>query len=94
MEWGPKLCIHVLIMHYCTKIDAKLSWTSEYCRYGLVGRNGLGKSTLMNAVAKRELAVPPAVSLLHVAQEVEGTSLLEIDSFEFLLTFQIVKSAD
>ena len=48
----------------------------------------------MNAVAKRELAVPPAVSLLHVAQEVEGTSLLEIDSFEFLLAFQIVKSAD
>ena len=81
-------------MHYCTKIDAKLSWTFENYRYGLVGRNGLGKSTLMNAVAKRELAVPPAVSLLHVAQEVEGTSLLEIDSFEFLLTFQIVKSAD
>ena len=29
----------------------------------------------MNAIAKRELAVPPAVSMLHVAQEVEGRNL-------------------
>ena len=41
-----------------------------------MGRNGYGKSTLMNALAKRELAVPPAVSMLHVAQEVEGKNSL------------------
>ena len=29
----------------------------------------------MNAIAKRELAVPGAVSILHVEQEVEGKSL-------------------
>lgn len=40
----------------------------------------MGKSTLMNALAKRELTVPPAVSLLHVAQEVEGTDTLAIAS--------------
>ncbi|XP_063694095.1 ATP-binding cassette sub-family F member 3-like [Bolinopsis microptera] len=51
-------------------MDASLTINYGH-RYGLVGRNGYGKSTLMNAIAKRELAVPPAVSLLHVAQEVE-----------------------
>ena len=47
-------------------------------RYGLVGRNGYGKSTMMNALAKRELAVPKAVSMLHVAQEVEGECKLTL----------------
>jgi len=60
-------------------MDASLTINYGH-RYGLVGRNGYGKSTLMNAIAKRELAVPPAVSLLHVAQEVEGTDVLAIAS--------------
>jgi ATP-binding cassette, subfamily F, member 3 len=39
-------------------------------RYGLVGQNGIGKSTLLRALARRELAIPVHISILHVEQEV------------------------
>lgn len=39
-------------------------------RYGLVGQNGIGKSTLLRALSRRELAVPSHISILHVEQEV------------------------
>ena len=39
-------------------------------RYGLVGQNGIGKSTLLRALSRRELAVPTHISILHVEQEV------------------------
>lgn len=39
-------------------------------RYGLVGQNGIGKSTLLRALSKREVSVPTHISILHVEQEV------------------------
>jgi ATP-binding cassette, subfamily F, member 3 len=39
-------------------------------RYGLVGNNGVGKSTLLRALSRREIAVPQHISILHVEQEV------------------------
>lgn len=42
-------------------------------RYGLVGQNGIGKSTLLRALARRELAIPVHISILHVEQEVSRT---------------------
>lgn len=42
-------------------------------RYGLVGNNGVGKSTLLRALARRELPIPPHISILHVEQEVRHT---------------------
>jgi ATP-binding cassette subfamily F protein 3 len=41
-------------------------------RYGLVGQNGIGKSTLLRALAIRELAIPVHISILHVEQEITG----------------------
>ncbi|TGO63635.1 hypothetical protein BOTNAR_0097g00050 [Botryotinia narcissicola] len=41
-------------------------------RYGLVGQNGIGKSNLLRALARRELAVPTHISILHVEQEIRG----------------------
>ncbi|TDZ33455.1 Protein GCN20 [Colletotrichum trifolii] len=41
-------------------------------RYGLVGHNGVGKSTLLRALARRELPIPPHISILHVEQELTG----------------------
>lgn len=38
-------------------------------RYGLVGQNGIGKSTLLRALSRRELAIPTHISILHVEQE-------------------------
>lgn len=39
-------------------------------RYGVVGKNGIGKSTLLKAMSRREIAVPAHISLLYVEQEV------------------------
>ncbi|KAM3509053.1 hypothetical protein MY11210_006469 [Beauveria gryllotalpidicola] len=41
-------------------------------RYGLVGNNGVGKSTLLRALSRREVAVPTHISILHVEQELTG----------------------
>uniref|UniRef100_A0A3Q3MJY6 ATP-binding cassette sub-family F member 3 n=1 Tax=Mastacembelus armatus TaxID=205130 RepID=A0A3Q3MJY6_9TELE len=48
-------------------------------RYGLIGRNGLGKTTLLKMLASRNLRVPAHISILHVEQEVAGdeTSALQ-----------------
>eukprot|EP00753_Platysulcus_tardus_P017914 PLAT6634.1.p1 GENE.PLAT6634.1~~PLAT6634.1.p1 ORF type:complete len:721 (+),score=296.03 PLAT6634.1:212-2164(+) len=43
-------------------------------RYGLIGRNGIGKSTLLRALAARELdGCPKHLRILHVEQEVRGS---------------------
>ncbi|KAI9674685.1 MAG: hypothetical protein M1817_001588 [Caeruleum heppii] len=41
-------------------------------RYGLVGQNGIGKSTLLRALSRRELAIPTHITILHVEQEISG----------------------
>jgi len=53
-------------------------------RYGLVGQNGIGKSTLLRALARRELAIPTHISILHVEQEVRILSTTEIMSLIYL----------
>lgn len=60
-------------------------------RYGLVGQNGIGKSTLLRALARRELAIPTHISILHVEQEVCALHtvyclLLLIDVHRLLVT--------
>ncbi|KAF2881221.1 hypothetical protein ILUMI_24945 [Ignelater luminosus] len=49
-------------------------------RYGLVGRNGLGKTTLLRMISTRQLHIPSHVSILHVEQEVVGDDTLALDS--------------
>ncbi|XP_011330279.1 ATP-binding cassette sub-family F member 3 isoform X2 [Ooceraea biroi] len=48
-------------------------------RYGLIGRNGLGKTTLLRMISSNQLRIPSHVRVLHVEQEVDGddTSALE-----------------
>jgi len=41
-------------------------------KYGLIGRNGMGKTTLLRHIADREIAIPSNISVLHVEQEVHG----------------------
>nr|XP_001396782.2 hypothetical protein ANI_1_1288134 [Aspergillus niger CBS 513.88] len=41
-------------------------------RYGLVGQNGIGKSTMLRALSRREVAIPSHISILHVEQEITG----------------------
>ncbi|EDO36317.1 predicted protein [Nematostella vectensis] len=60
-------------------------------RYGLVGRNGIGKTTLLRTLSKRELFVASNISILYVEQEVVGDetpaleSVLECDTERFNL---------
>ncbi|GAA5909776.1 hypothetical protein JCM5296_002308 [Sporobolomyces johnsonii] len=49
-------------------------------RMGLVGRNGIGKSTLLRAMALREVAIPQHISILYVQQEVIGDDTPALES--------------
>ncbi|KAM0748253.1 putative regulation of translational elongation-related protein [Meredithblackwellia eburnea MCA 4105] len=53
---------------------------AEGRRYGLIGRNGIGKSTLLRAMALREVAVPQHITILYVQQEVIGDDTPAIES--------------
>lgn len=49
-------------------------------RYGLVGRNGLGKTTLLRMISSGQLHIPSHISVLHVEQEVTGDDTTALDS--------------
>ena len=49
-------------------------------RYGMVGRNGLGKSTLLKMISSGQLVIQSHVSVLHVEQEVTGDDTLALQS--------------
>ena len=56
-----------------TRILTDTSLTLAYGRrYGLVGQNGIGKTTLLRALSRREVAIPTHISILHVEQEITG----------------------
>lgn len=55
------------------RILSEASLTLAYGRrYGLVGQNGIGKSTLLRALSRRELNIPKHITILHVEQEIRG----------------------
>jgi ATP-binding cassette subfamily F protein 3 len=49
-------------------------------RYGIIGRNGVGKSTLLRHIAMREVPIPAHISILFVEQEIIGDDTLALDS--------------
>uniref|UniRef100_R4FQH0 ATP-binding cassette sub-family F member 3 n=1 Tax=Rhodnius prolixus TaxID=13249 RepID=R4FQH0_RHOPR len=49
-------------------------------RYGLVGRNGLGKTTLLRMISSAQLRIPSHISVLHVEQEVVGDEKTALES--------------
>ncbi|KAF7340156.1 putative ABC transporter ATP-binding protein C29A3.09c [Mycena venus] len=49
-------------------------------RYGLIGRNGVGKSTLLRHIAMREVPIPAHITILFVEQEIVGDDTTAIDS--------------
>lgn len=49
-------------------------------KYGLIGRNGIGKTCLMNSLALRELnGLPEYIQILLVEQEIEGNDKTPLD---------------
>lgn len=59
--------------------DAQLSLSYGH-RYGVVGQNGIGKSTLLRALARRELNIPSHITILHVEQELRGSEVSALQS--------------
>ncbi|KAK9827792.1 hypothetical protein WJX74_002330 [Apatococcus lobatus] len=60
--------------------DASLS-LAHGRRYGLVGRNGTGKTTLLRAMASHQIkGIPETCQILHVEQEVVGDDTTVMDS--------------
>ncbi|KAL0477300.1 hypothetical protein AKO1_005406 [Acrasis kona] len=52
--------------------NAELQLTYGH-RYGLIGRNGVGKTTLLRNFVEREIdGIPPYLQILHIEQEVVG----------------------
>jgi ATP-binding cassette subfamily F protein 1 len=49
-------------------------------RYGLVGPNGKGKSTLLKMIASGDLKLPPRVDFLYVEQEVVADDTRAVDA--------------
>ncbi|KAI0726008.1 P-loop containing nucleoside triphosphate hydrolase protein [Fomitopsis betulina] len=49
-------------------------------RYGLIGRNGVGKSTLLRHIAMRDVPIPPHITILFVEQEIVGDDTTALDS--------------
>ena len=49
-------------------------------RAGLIGRNGVGKSTLLRNMALREIPIPTQISILYVEQEIVGDDTSAIES--------------
>ncbi|XP_050097790.1 ATP-binding cassette sub-family F member 3 [Anopheles aquasalis] len=49
-------------------------------RYGFVGRNGLGKTTLLKMISGKQLQIPSHITVLHVEQEVVGDDTTALDS--------------
>lgn len=49
-------------------------------RYGLVGPNGMGKTTLLNHIAERKLSIPPNIDVLLCEQEVKADDTPAFDA--------------
>ena len=48
--------------------------------YGLVGRNGVGKTTLLRSIAEGIIALPSFLNVVHVEQEIEGDELSALET--------------
>ncbi|QPG75772.1 ATP-binding cassette, regulator of translational elongation [Brettanomyces nanus] len=60
-------------------MDASLTLAFGH-RYGLVGQNGVGKSTLLKALSRRQLDIPKHITILYVEQEYTGDDSLVLQS--------------
>jgi ATP-binding cassette subfamily F protein 2 len=45
-------------------------------RYGLIGRNGVGKSTLMKALGARAVPIPSGIDIFHLKEEIEPSDTI------------------
>ena len=49
-------------------------------RYGLIGRNGCGKSTLMKALGARAIPIPEGIDIFHLKEEIEASEITALEA--------------
>jgi len=49
-------------------------------RYGLIGANGCGKTTLMECLANREVPMPEHMDIFHLDKEVEASEMTALEA--------------
>ncbi|CAK4627986.1 hypothetical protein LEN26_002377 [Aphanomyces euteiches] len=49
-------------------------------RYGLIGRNGSGKSTFMNVLGARGIPIPESIDIYHLKHEIEPTDMTALEA--------------
>ena len=49
-------------------------------KYGLIGPNGMGKTTLLRLIHMKRLQIPPGIDFLMVEQEIEGSTMPAIEA--------------
>jgi ATP-binding cassette subfamily F protein 1 len=52
---------------------------SKGLKYGLIGKNGCGKTSLIKQIANRKFNIHPNILILHVEQEIEQTDVNPIE---------------
>lgn len=60
-----------------TGADLQLSFGHRYC---LIGRNGIGKTTLLKMISTGQLKISSHIRILHVEQEVVGNDTTALES--------------
>lgn len=71
--------VTIIAGHQVLIEEATLKFTKGR-RYGLIGRNGTGKTTLINAICRKELdKMPQNLHILQVEQEVPGDEMTILD---------------
>ena len=60
-----------------TGADLLLAFGRRYC---LIGRNGIGKTTLLKMISTKQLKIASHIRILHVEQEVQGDDTAAIES--------------
>eukprot|EP00644_Phytophthora_capsici_P008090 jgi/Phyca11/510359/fgenesh2_kg.PHYCAscaffold_58_\ len=49
-------------------------------RYGLIGRNGSGKSTFMNVLGARGIPIPESIDIYHLKHEIEASDMTALEA--------------
>lgn len=49
-------------------------------RYGLLGLNGYGKSTVLNAIGCQELPIPEHMDIYHLSREIEASDMSSLEA--------------
>ncbi|KAK6743819.1 hypothetical protein RB195_010863 [Necator americanus] len=60
-------------------VDTKLE-LNRGRRYGLIGLNGSGKSTIMHAIVNRELPIPESVDMYLVSREMPASNMTALEA--------------